>query len=173
MNNTFIRNLLRGLGLILFQVAVLARLDLSIGDFTFIHIIIYPFFVLLLPINTPKVGVLILAFATGIFVDFFYNSPGVHAASMLVTAYLRPLVLRILVPNEGYSTKFSPTLIQMGFNWFISYTSISLFIFCFSYFSFDAFSFVYFFGIFMNAVFTIIPSIFVFIIIHYLFRSKI
>jgi hypothetical protein len=173
MNNVLIRNLLRGLGLVLFQVGILARLDLSIDSFTFIHIIIYPFFIFLLPINTPKAGVLILAFFSGLFVDYFYNSPGVHSAAMLVTAYFRPVILRMVEPNEGYSTKFSPTMLQMGFNWFISYISISLFIFCFAYFSFDAFSFVYIFRIFMNAVFTIIPSIFVFIIIHYLFRSKI
>ena len=173
MNNVVIRNILRGFGLILFQVIVLSRLDLSIGSFTFIHVILYPFFIFLLPVNTPKVSVLLFAFFTGLFVDFFYNSPGVHAGAMLITAYLRPLILRILQPNEGYSTKFSPTMAQMGFSWFISYISMSMLIFCFAYFGLEAFTMVYFFNIFLNAVFTIIPSVIVFIIIHSLFRSKV
>ena len=172
MNNTIIRNILRGLGLILFQVTVLYRLDLSIGSFTFIHILLYPFFIFLLPINMSKASVLIIGFLTGLFVDFFYNSPGVHAGAMLITAYLRPLVLRLIQPNEGYSTKFGPTMLQMGFSWFISYISIMMLIFCFAYFGLEAFTLVYFFNIFLNAVFTIIPSVIVFIIIHSLFRSK-
>jgi hypothetical protein len=173
MNNVLIRNILRAFGLILFQVTVLSRLDLSIGSFTFIHLILYPFFIFLLPVNTPKASVLLISFFTGLFVDFFYNSPGVHAGAMLITAYLRPLILRILQPNEGYSTKFSPTMSQMGFSWFISYISLSMSIFCFSYFGLEAFTMVYFFNIFLNAVFTIIPSVVVFIIIHSLFRSKV
>jgi hypothetical protein len=173
MSSIILRNFLRGLGLVLFQVGILSRLDLSLGSFTFVHLIVYPFFILLLPINTPKAVVLLFAFFTGLFVDFFYNSPGVHAGAMLIAAYFRPFALKVLEPNEGYSTKFSPTMVQMGFNWFISYISITSFIFCFAYFSLDAFSAVYIFRIFMNSVFTIIPSIFVFMIIHFLFRSKV
>jgi hypothetical protein len=173
MSSIVIRNILRAIGLLLFQVLILSRADMSIGDFTFIHIIIYPFWVLLLPLNTPKAGVLLIAFASGIFVDFFYNSPGVHAAAMVLTAYLRGVVLRVLEPYEGYSNSTSPTLMQMGFGWFLSYTTIMFFIFALAFYSFEAFTFVYFFQIFMKTIFTIIPSVILFVILHSLFRSKV
>jgi hypothetical protein len=173
MSNVIIRNILRALGLILFQVLILSRVDLSIGSFTFIHIIIYPFWIFLLPLNTPKAGVLVFAFISGLFVDYFYNSPGVHAAAMVVVAYLRGVVLRIITPFEGYSNSTSPTLVQMGFGWFISYTTLLFLIFSFAYYSFDAFSFVYFFQIFLKTIFTLIPSVVLFFVIHSLFRSKV
>lgn len=173
MNNKIIRNILRFIGLMAIQIVVLQRLDLSIGNFNYIHVLIYPFIILMLPIDTPKPIVLLLSFAIGIFIDFFYNSPGVHAAALVMTGYIRLLVLRMLEPYEGYASGTSPTLAKMGLTWFISYIGIMAFIHCFAYFSFEAFSFVYFFDIFMNTIFTVIPSLLVFSLIHSIFGSKI
>ncbi|MCB0646876.1 MAG: hypothetical protein KDC49_09440 [Saprospiraceae bacterium] len=171
-SSTITRNIIRAIGLLLFQVLVLIRVDLSIGDFTYVHFLIYPFIILLLPVNTPKAFVLISGFVIGIIVDMFYNSPGVHTAALLITSYVRSLILLMLQPYEGYTNKTSPTLVQMGFSWFISYIAIMLVIHCFAYFSFEAFTFVYFFKIFLNTIFTVIPTLILFTIMHLVFRSK-
>ena len=173
MNNTTIyRNIVREIGLLLLHLLVLNRVDLGIGSFHYIHFLIYPFIILMLPVNTPKAVVLLASFVIGITVDMFYNSPGVHAAALVVTGYLRALILRFLAPYEGYTNKTSPTLVQTGFSWFISYTSVMMLIHCFAYFSFEAFTFVYFFDIFLNTIFTVIPSLVLFILLHLIFRSK-
>lgn len=173
MNNSVIsRNIVRAIGLLLFQVLILIRVDFSFGNFTYIHFLVYPFIILLMPVNTPKALVLISGFVLGMIVDMFYNSPGVHAAALLITAYLRSVVLFMLQPYEGYTNKTSPTMVQMGFSWFLSYTAIMCTIHCFAYFSFEAFTFVYFFKIFLNTIFTVIPSLILFTILHLVFRSK-
>lgn len=173
MNNSVItRNIIRSIGLLLFQVLILIRVDLSVGNFTYIHFLVYPFIIMMMPVNTPKALVLISGFAIGIIVDTFYNSPGVHTAALLITAYMRTLVLLFFQPYEGYTNKTSPTIVQMGFSWFISYTAVMILIHCLAYFSFEAFTFVYFYKIFLNTIFTIIPSLVLFTILHLVFRSK-
>lgn len=172
MEDRIFRNILRFVFLLIIQVLIFKRLDLSIGEFHYIHLIVYPLAVLLLPLDTPKALVLTIAFAYGFIFDCFYNSPGVHAGALVFTAYLKNLVLRILEPFEGYPINISPTMSVMGFTWFISYASILMFLHCFTYFSFDSFSFVFIYSITLNAVFSFIPSMVIILLFQFIFRNK-
>jgi hypothetical protein len=173
MNSTVIyANLSRFLFYFFFQVLILKRVDLSIGTFDFMHVLIYPLPILMLPIKTPKALVLLLAFLYGLGVDSFYNSPGVHAAALVFTAYFRELLLKIFEPFEGYNTNDNPTMIKMGLNWFLIYVSIAMLVHCFVYFSVEAFSFVYLFTIVLNTIFSFLVSIIVIVILQFIFRPK-
>ena len=81
MNNTIVRNIIRFVVLVLLQGWVLKAIDLSIGEFDFMQIIIYHLFIMLLPLNMPRWSILLLAMFMGIGVDIFYDSPGVHAGA--------------------------------------------------------------------------------------------
>jgi len=94
----------------------------------------------------------------------FYNSPGVHASAAVFIAFLRPMILKLLEPYEGYKIDLSPTLKNMGFNWYLPYVSSMLFIYMIFYFSVEAFSFVYYFEILMRTIFSFIASIIVLLI---------
>ena len=142
------------------------------GDFAFIHLIIYPLFIFLLPLKTPKVLVILLAFALGLFVDIFYDSPGVHAGASTFTAYFRIYVLRMLEPYEGYGLNDSPTVETMGLGWFMTYSSILLGVHLLTYFSLEAFSHVYLFEITMNTIFSFITSFIIIFLILLIFRPK-
>ncbi len=172
MNPVLIKNILRFIGILLIQTLVLARVDLSIGSFAFIHLIIYPYVIFLLPFKTSRVLLLLLSLIVGLFIDMFYNSPGVHASAMVLSGYLRGYVLDALEPYEGYNSADSPTLATMGIGWFMSYTSILLFFHLFMYFSVEAFSFVYLFDIVLNTIFSFIPSIILILLLQLLFKSK-
>lgn len=143
MTNTVLKNILRYLSLVLFQVLILQRVVLGEDWLNFPAVFIYPLFILLLPLRTPHAFLVLLGFLTGLTVDIFYGTPGLHAAASTFCAYIRPSVLRMLEPRGGYNVNHSPTKYQYGFGWFMQYSSILLFLHLFFYFSADAFTFAY------------------------------
>ncbi len=172
MSPVLIRNIIRFASILTIQVLGLSRIDLTSGDFSYVHLLIYPYALLLLPINTNKVFSLVIALFTGLFVDMFYNSPGVHASALVFTMYMRSMVINFLEPYEGYNTGVSPTMTNLGFSWFVSYISILLFGHLLFYFSIEAFSFIYFFDILLNTIFSFIPSMILILLLQILFKPK-
>jgi hypothetical protein len=173
MNNSIIiANVWRFVFYFFLQVVVFKNLDFSIGNFRFIHLVVYPIALFMLPMKTPKALVLLIAFVYGLLIDSFYNSPGVHAAALVFSCYIKELILKFLEPFEGYNINDVPTPAKMGMNWYISSMSLLLFLHCFTYFSVEAFSFVYFFQIFLNTIFTLIASMLVILLFQLIFRPK-
>lgn len=158
MSNAVFTNAFRFIGLILVQVLILKRISAGWEGFLYINLIIYPVFILLLPFRTPQPAILLLAFAMGITVDLFYDSPGVHASALLFMAFARPIVLKAIAPRGGYNMNHSPTRKRMGFPWFLRYASILIFCHIIFYFSVEAFTFVYIVDILRKTIFSYIFS---------------
>jgi len=165
MNSTIGKNTIRFLVLLLLQVLALKGIQLNYGILSYVAIIIYPLFIILLPINISRTLLIILAFILGLSVDIFYDSIGVHAAASVFIAYTRLFILRFLEPKQGYKTEGSPSAHNFGLGWFLSYASIMMVIHLFIYFSIDAFSFVFIFDILIKTILSFIFSM-VFIILH-------
>jgi len=87
---------------------------------------IYPLFILLLPLDTPKSLSLILAFAMGISIDVFANTPGLHASATVFLAFIRPYILNRLEPNAGYGTQKTVNRKSMGWMWFMTYALLGV-----------------------------------------------
>jgi hypothetical protein len=85
-------------------------------------------FLLFLPIATPIVLQLVLGFVVGFSMDLFYDTGGVHAAAAVLLAFLRPWVLRLLTPRDGYDAADSVNVHQMGGQWFVVYLGLLLLI---------------------------------------------
>jgi len=158
--------------LILAQVLILKRIAFSFGDFAFIHFLIYPLCIILLPLQMPRPLLMFIGFVLGLSVDVFYDSPGVHAAACVFAAYVRPYVLSLLEPYEGYSNKMSPTPSTMGIPWFVSYVSIMMALHLIFYFSVEAFSFVFIFEIVLNTIFSLIASLIIIMVSMLIFNPK-
>jgi hypothetical protein len=88
---------------------------------------IYIAFLLFLPIQMPKVMLLVLAFITGITVDIFYDTVGINAAACVLLAYLRPYVLLVLTPRDDYEKNDTVNLHVMGWRWFMVYALFLVF----------------------------------------------
>ena len=157
-NNAIITNAARFLALLLLQGLVLKRISLGWDGILYFNVLLYPLFIMLLPFRTPRTAQLLLAFALGLLLDFFYDSPGVHASAGVFTAYIRPLVLRRIAPRDGYNINHSPTARRLGWTWFITYASIMLTAHLFFYFSVEAFTFVYLGMILLKTLFSFILS---------------
>jgi len=158
MQSLIIPNIRRFLIIFFVQVLVLKRIDISWEDFNYIFLYIYPLFILLLPLKVSRSFQVLLAFLIGLSVDMFYDTPGLHAASLLFTTYIKKYILQFLEPVEGYKMDSTPTIRKYGFNWFMIYSSILLFIHLLVYFSLEAFSFIYFFDVLLKTIFSFIFS---------------
>ncbi|MCP2937499.1 hypothetical protein NK983_32875, partial [Salmonella enterica subsp. enterica serovar Typhimurium] len=79
------------------------------------YVILFPYilFILLLPFETPRLLVMFLAFVTGLVVDMFYDTAGIHAAVCTLIGYSRYYILKVLSPREGYDPGLTPTIQSM------------------------------------------------------------
>ena len=93
----FVRNLIRFILLTLLQVYVLNTIP---HLHQFITPYVYFLFLLWLPFSISRIGLLITGFITGLALDFFTMTPGLHAAACVLVAYARPFVINILTPKE-------------------------------------------------------------------------
>lgn len=172
MNRLIFVNIFRFIGLIFVQGLVIKRITAGWEDFPYVQILLYPIFILLLPLRTPRPLVLLLAFFLGLAIDMFYNSPGVHASVCLITAVLRPLVLKRLEPRGGYTALHAPNREKMGWNWFLQYVSFLMGVHLFFYFSVEYFTFAYLLNILLKTFFSFIFSMIFVLMFMLLFNPK-
>jgi len=100
------------------QILVLKNLVLFGTAFCFLYVM----YILLLPIEFKTVPTLIIAFVLGLGIDIFYDTLGVHTASILVLAFVRRSWIKIITPRGGYDEDLHPSILNMGFGWFFSYS---------------------------------------------------
>jgi hypothetical protein len=122
--NNILKNSIRFIVLVLLQVLIVQNIRLG----SYIILLPYILFILLLPFETPKLVVLLCAFITGLTVDMFYDTAGMHAAACTLIGFARFYVLKLLSPREGYEPGLMPNVDSMGSVWFITYSLIIIFI---------------------------------------------
>jgi hypothetical protein len=141
MNNTLIiRNIIRGIFFLAFQVLVLTQINLGGKPFSYITFFIYPLFLMFLPLATPVWLTMLVGFVFGYIIDIFMNTLGMHTATCVFMTFMRPTLIRFLEPQGGYKDRSSPTRRSMGFIWFLRYASIFMLIHIFFFFSVEEFT---------------------------------
>ena len=121
MIGTILGHILRFIALILLQVLVLDHLDVLNG---LMVPYLFVFFLLMLPIEMPAWAQLAIGAVTGLVMDFFTSTPGMHMSACVVMMYARLQVLRLLSPREGYEFGARPTVMRMGFPWYVTYAGL-------------------------------------------------
>jgi rod shape-determining protein MreD len=130
-------NLVRFIVLVFVQVFLLKNIALYNLATPYLYIL----FILLLPFETPNLLLFVLAFIMGLTIDAFYDTPGLHAASCVILAFVRIVFINLTVPKEGFDNEPEPTLGIMGFRWFFTYILTLTLFHHFFLFSIEAFSF--------------------------------
>lgn len=92
-----VKNIFRLTIFILLQVYVLNKIP---HLHRFIIPSIYFLFILWLPFTLTRVGLLLVGFVTGLILDYFTHTPGLHAAACVLIAYIRPFVIMALIPRD-------------------------------------------------------------------------
>jgi rod shape-determining protein MreD len=90
MKNSVSVNIARFVALMIVQIYIFNNVNL----FGYINPYPYVLFLLVFPFTANRALYIFIAFLTGLTMDMFGNSGGVHAAACLFLAYLRPVALR-------------------------------------------------------------------------------
>lgn len=166
MSKSLIKNSLLFIGIFLLQVLVFDNIQLG----NYLHPIIYVIFILILPYDTPKWKLLVNGFLIGIAVDIFNGTPGLNAAATVLLAYSRPFVIDIMTRKSELKEKYEPTVEKMGFLWFLVYSTILLLIHNFALFMLEVFSFKLLGIVLLQVLISVPISIFLILLISYLFK---
>lgn len=159
-----LRHLLRFLLLISLQILILNNIQLG----TFINPFLYVLFLLWLPVNMPKLLSLPIALLTGLTIDMFQNTPGMHAAACLLMIYVRPYWLKMIAPRDGYDIETEPSIKKLGFAWYMAYSTLLVFVHHFFLFFIEVFRFSEFFDTLMRIALSSILTLLLIIIAQYL-----
>lgn len=168
MENKLFLNTVRFITLLLFQVLILNHIRLS----NFINPYIYVLFVLMMPLNISGWFLLFLGFFTGLSIDLFVGTPGLHAGATVFMAFMRPTIIRILSSGKDLEKIIDPSINAMGSTWFLFYSFILVFMHHTMLFLLEAFSINQLGDTLLRIIASVpISEIFI-LLIAYFFRSK-
>lgn len=124
----------------IFLVQVLILNNLNLGGF--INPWLYVLFILILPVEIPNWLLMLIGFTTGLLIDIFLNSIGLHASATVFLAFIRPMLLRSFATRDGYEKGSLPLPSHFGFSWFFKYAILAvlahhLFLYIVEVFTFD------------------------------------
>ena len=168
MINLIPRNIVRFIILVLFQILVLNNIQFS----GYVNPFMYVLFILLLPFETPRWLLLVSGFLLGLSIDVFSGTIGMHAAATVLMAYLRPYVLSLISPRDGYESGTYPRLYYFGFTWFLHYAVILVFIHHLVLFYLEVFRLSEFFSTFLRVILSSFFSISLVILSQYIVYRK-
>lgn len=143
--SVYLKNFLRFCFIVLMQVLILNKITLrwwsQPAGFPVFIPYVYPLFILLLPFETPVWLLMMLGLATGLTIDSYMNTAGMHACATVFIAYLRTNVLNALLPKNlsDYATQ-SPSVKNMGWVPFLVYSSFLIVLHHAVYFSVELWS---------------------------------
>ncbi|MFO7934478.1 MAG: rod shape-determining protein MreD [Bacteroidales bacterium] len=148
------RNIFRFIVVVLFQVLVMD--NVMIDDYMVPYV--YLLFLLLMPFETPRWMQLLAGFALGLSIDLFENTLGIHTAATVLVAFLRPYLLNLLSPRDGYEPETFPRIHYYGFSWFLKYTLAMVVIHHFALFYLEVFHLKDFFSTLLRVILSSILS---------------
>lgn len=154
--------------LILLQVLLFNNIQFS----GYINPYVYIMIILLLPTELPQWVVLVIAFITGLVIDFFSGSPGMHASATLMAAFARPYVLGLIAPRDGYETGSSLSMANYGIKWFLIYSTSVVFLHHLVLFYLEVFRFDDFFRTLLRVILSSFFTLAFILLLEYLRKGK-
>ena len=167
MNNIYLSNTIRFVGLLLLQVLVLNKLNL----FGYITPMVYIVWIFLFPFRKNLTPLLLLSFILGLTIDYFSNSGGINASAALFIAFIRLPILKLTLRKSDFDHQlFNLRNISFGKSFlFISTLTI---IHHFIVFTLVYFSFSNILAIITSTIYTSITTIILSILGIIIFTNK-
>ncbi|MFB1039903.1 MAG: hypothetical protein QMC35_05540 [Polaribacter sp.] len=153
--------------LVFLQVFVLKNI-LFLG---YVNPYLYIAFVFLYPLKKNRFAFLLLSFALGLSIDFFSDSGGIHAFSLVTIAYLRLFFIRVFLNKfEVDYPFFKLNLEPFGkkFNYIVTLTVLHHFLL----FSFANFSFQNISHVILNTLYSSAFTLILYFLSIYIFSKK-
>ncbi len=166
MNNAFLNNTARFILLLAAQIVIFNKFNL----FGFLNPYPYILFLILYPVNSNKNAFLLASFCLGITMDIFSDSGGVHAASCIILAFLRPQIFKFSfgLSYEYQTVKLNDILTPERFSFILASVLIHHLIM----FSLEIFTLSLIFEILFRTILSCAFTIILSILIIYLIKPK-
>jgi hypothetical protein len=88
-------------------------------------VVFYYLYVLWLPFTISRSGLLLLSFITGLALDSFTKTPGMHAAACTLIGYVRPFLITLLIPQREADFNYrEPSVTSLGLVPYMTYVSV-------------------------------------------------
>ena len=155
------------LGLAMLQVLVLNQMHIGGYATPFLYI----YFVLKIHTRIGRNNLMLWAFALGLLIDMFSNTPGLNVASATCLAFSRSSILR-LVTLRDMDEGFRPSVRSMGLSAFSRYIFLSSSLFCAILFLIDTFSFYHFWDLFFKILSSVAATMLCIFCVEMLGREK-
>lgn len=162
------RNIFRFIVVVLFQVLVMDNIMLNGYMVPYIYLL----FLLLMPFETPRWIQLLAGFILGLSIDLFENTLGMHTAATVLVAFLRPYLLNLLAPRDGYEPDTFPRIHYYGFNWFLKYALVVVVIHHFALFYLEVFQLRDFLSTLLRVILSSILSVSIIVLSQYFVFRK-
>lgn len=123
MINNILRSILYFVVFVMFQV-------LFLNNIHYLRIatpFLYLYCIIKMPIGISRSGVLIFSFITGLIVDMFSNTPGMHAGACALVGLLREPLIHFQ-QGEDIADGLYPSYHSFGYAGFIRYVALFVFI---------------------------------------------
>ena len=113
----FLTYIIRFVFIILIQLLVINNIELD----TYFNPYIYIVFILSLPVTMKPWLIVSISFFTGMVMDTFSSTPGLHMAASGFVGYFRNFYLQFACSKEDFEKQISPAISSKGFVWFTVY----------------------------------------------------
>lgn len=166
MNSTLLYNIVRFILLLAAQILIFNNINFS----EYINPYPYILFIILYPVNGNKYGILLASFLLGITMDLFCDSGGVHAASCVLLAFMRPSIFRFSfgLSYEYQTVRLNDVLTPERF----SFIFLAVVIHHFSLFLLEVFSYLSIWDILLRTLVSTLFTIIICILIIYLIKPS-
>ena len=165
MNRNYAKIILAFLILLPLQAIVFRNFVVFGTGFCFIYLLAF----LILPIEISAIAAMIIGFASGIFIDLFYHTLGIHAAAGVLFMLLRSFWLQINAPRTGFELNKLPSFPSYGFVWSLGYSLPLILIHSITVFTLEAGGF-HFIGLsLLKALITALISLILIVLTQYFF----
>ncbi len=123
MTSEIIQNILRWILLMAIQILVFNNIYIGGVYNPFIYVLI----ILSLPIEASALVTLLIGFFTGFILDVFSHTYGLHTMAFTLFGFLRPIVLRLVAPRDGYAFGSNANVLDMQLGRYSAYALLLIF----------------------------------------------
>jgi hypothetical protein len=168
MNRALFGNIARFILLVFAQVFIFNKIQIT----GFINPQVYVLIILMLPFQIRGFWLLTLGFFTGLSVDLFQHTPGMHAAASVFLAFARPGIIRLVGRKDDLEPWQYPNVRDSGAMWFLAYTLILVFLHHTTLFFLEVFRFSEFLQTFLKVMTNTALTTIIILVIQFLFYSR-
>ncbi len=156
--------------IILLPLQILVFRNFVVFDMGFCFV--YLLFLLMLPLELSVALGMVIALISGLVVDLFYQTIGIHAAAGILLMFVKPFWQRLNSPRSGYEVNDLMLVRTYGLGWYLGYSIPLILIYSFTVLFVEAGSSGLFGITLLKATITAFITLIFILIIQYLFYSK-